>query len=501
MSVEQQALDDLRPDPASAADPGPPPARSAVRGAVGILAVAGLAASLVQTLVVPLLPTFPAALGTTPSGASWLVTVTILTGAVSTAVLSRLGDIFGKKRLLLIALAFLVAGSVVCAVASSLPLMLLGRALQGISLVAIPLGISIIPAVSPPERIGTGMALISASLGIGGAVGLPLAGALTEAFDFHVLFWMCAIGGVLALGAVAVAVPEVRPAHRARVDLVGAVMLTAVLSTLLLPVSNGSVWGWTSPWTIGLLAAFAVLLPLFAWHQARRADPLVDVRTLRRPPVAITNVATMFIGFAMFANFMAGPAILQQDTATGYGFGTSLTVAGLCMLPIGMMMVVLAPVSARVSARWGARTSVLLGCAAMVAGYVMWLLFNDSLALVVLNVVVVGMGVAFCFAALPTIVTASAPAAEGAAANGINNVARNIGSALSSAVGGALLAAMTPAGTGGAPLFAAYLDLFVAAGCAAAVALVLMLFVPAHLGRVGAVSGAPRRARRRARSS
>jgi MFS family permease len=302
---------------------------------IAALAAAGISVSMMQTLVIPLVPQLPALLNTTSANASWAITATLLTGAVATPMFGRLGDMFGAKRVLIACAVLLTVGSVIAALTSSLVPLIVGRALQGFGAPVIPLGISVLRAALPTERVGAAMGMVSASLGVGGALGLPLSAVIAEHLSWHALFW-CAAGLGLGCGLIfATLVPDVVPSTTmGRFDLFGAVGLAAGLVLLLLPISKGSTWGWTSPGTLGLLAGSIIVFALFGWWQYRAPTPLVDIRTTLKAPVLLTNVASIAVGFGMFAMSLIGPQILQMPSATGFGLGQSMVAAGLWMGPV-----------------------------------------------------------------------------------------------------------------------------------------------------------------------
>lgn len=467
---------------ATTAEDSPPgtaaPARTAGWGTVLVICFAGLAASMMQTLVVPLLPKFPRLLGISPNLASWLVTIALVSTAIATPVLSRLGDMFGKRRLLLVTLGLLLAGSVLCATTSNWLVFLIGRAVQGASFATIPLGISMISAVVTPRRVSQGIAMMSATLGIGGALGLPFAGLVVRHSDYHVLFWVSAGMAVLAIAMILVVVPAAGLRTPGRVDLVGMALLSAMLGTLLLPLSYGSTWGWTSPGTLGCLTAAAVLAVLVVRYEQRRSNPLVNIEALRRRPVLLTNIASVLVGFSMMGNFVGIPSFLQAPAATGYGFGASILVSGLCMLPGGVLMVIAAPLSGRLIARRGARVTLMLGAALIAAGYLVFLVLRGEFWGVSLSAAVVSGGVAVAYGAMPTLVLSATPDAEAAAATGLNTLARSVGTSLASAASGALFGGLTMRlGSGLTPTEAAFVLLFVFGGSAALLAAVVTSFV------------------------
>jgi MFS family permease len=322
--------------------------------ALTIVAFCGLLVSLTQSLLIPVLPKLQADLGSSTSATEWVLTSTLLVAAVAVPVFGRLGDMYGKRRMLLIATAALLVGSLICALSSNLAGLIVGRAVTGLSSAAIPLGISLIGVTLPAKRAGAGIALVSATLGIGGALGLPLAAFVAEHSDYHVLFWICVVGAVLVMGGIRFAVGEERPATAGRLDLAGSFLLAAALVALLLPLAQATSWGWADPRTIGLLIVAVLLLGVFVVVERRVASPLVDLVANARPALLLTNVASVCVGFALFASFIGTASYLQAPVASGYGFGSSVLASGLAMLPTGLAMLALSPVSAAISSSpWG----------------------------------------------------------------------------------------------------------------------------------------------------
>ncbi|WP_312926078.1 MFS transporter [Thermocatellispora tengchongensis] len=410
---------------------------------VVVLSLCGIVVSLMQTLVIPLIPDLPRLLDTTPANASWVVTATLLAAAVCNPVSGRLGDMYGKRRMILLSLAMMVAGSAICALTSSLGLVVFGRVLQGCAVGVIPLGISIMRDELPPRRLGSAMALMSATLGVGGAIGLPLAAFVAQRADWHALFWLSAAVGVLNLLLVLFLVPESPVRAGGRFDLPGALGLTAGLVCLLLAVSKGGDWGWGSPLTVGLFAGAAVILPLWAWAELRIRAPLVDLRTTARRPVLLTNLSSVCVGFALFAMSLILPQVLQAPPETGYGLGLSLLETGLCLAPSGLVMMILSPVSARVSRRWGPKTALVGGAAIMALGYAASIGLLASAWQVVLATIVISAGLGLAYSSMPALIMGSVPTTETAAANGLNALMRAIGTSVSSAVISVVLAQLT----------------------------------------------------------
>ncbi|MFW3461169.1 MFS transporter [Streptomyces microflavus] len=429
----------------------PPAARPG--GVVGILAFAGIVAALTQTLVVPLIAQLPTLFDTSASNASWVITATLLAAAVSTPVAGRLGDMYGKRRMLLVSLVPLVLGSVVCALSSSVVPMIAGRGLQGLGMGVVPLGISLLRDVVPAEKLGPSIAIMSASMGVGGALGLPFAAAIAENTSWRVLFWVVA-ALALAVGAlIRTLVPADRPAGESGgFDLPGAIGLGSALIALLLAVSKGADWGWGSPTTLALFAAALVLLPAWGWWELRLRDPLVDLRVTARPQVLMTNTASVLVGFAMYAQSLVVPQLLQTPEATGYGLGQSMLAMGLWMAPAGLMMMVMSPVGAKLSAAKGPKVTLAVGSLLIAAGYGLSvpLIGSGPWSLLIVTLVC-NSGVGFAYGAMPALIMSAVPQSETASANSFNALMRSIGTSFAAAVIGVVLARMTT-DFGGFPL-------------------------------------------------
>ncbi|MFI8435912.1 MFS transporter [Streptomyces sp. NPDC079020] len=454
------------------------------RFAVGVLAFCGVVVAIMQTIVVPLLPHIPELTGATPAAASWLVTVTLLTGAVFTPVLGRVGDMYGKRRVLVASLGVLVLGSVLCAVSSHIGVLITGRALQGAALAVVPLGISILRDELPPDRVLSAVALMSSTLGIGAAVGLPAAALVIENFDWHTMFWVSGVIGVIDIVLVLRLVPESSLRSRGRFDAVGALGLSAALVSLLLAVTQGADWGWTSARTTGLLVTAVVVGLLWGAYELRVRNPMVDLRVSARPAVLLTNIAALLIGFAFYANSLVTAQMVQEPRATGYGLGASLVVSGLCLLPGGLAMVALSPVSARISAAYGPKVSLLVAAAVMALGYGVRYFTSHSLWLIVAGATVVSSGTAIAYSALPALVMRGVPVSETGAANGLNTLMRSIGQAFCSATVAAVLAGLTfEVGGATAPTLRAYQLVFLIAAGASLLALAVTLCLPGPGGR------------------
>jgi MFS family permease len=345
--------------------------------------------------------------------------------------------------MLLTSIVLLVSGSVVCALADSLIPMILGRTLQGLAAAVVPLGISIMRDALPADRLAGSTALMSASLGVGGALGLPAAAFIADNWDWHILFWTSAALGALAFLLVLIVVPESRGRTGGRFDLVGSLGLSAGLVSLLLAVSKGADWGWTSSNTLGLGAAAVLILPAWGWWELRSSQPLVDLRTTARPQVLFTNLASVALGFSMFAMSLVLPQLLQLPEQTGYGLGKSMLTVGLVLAPQGLVMMAMSAVSAALTKAKGPKVTLMTGALIVAAGYVLNIVLMSEVWHLVLVSCVIGGGIGFTYGAMPALIMGAVPAGETAAANSLNTLMRSLGTSFASAIAGVILAQMT----------------------------------------------------------
>ena len=444
-----------------------------------MLASCGLVASFMQTLVIPLIPTLPALLHTNASDASWVITITLLAAAVITPVSGRLGDLYGKRPVLLVSVVVLIAGSIVSALADSVLPMVVGRGLQGCAMGVIPLGISIMRDILPAERVGTAIAMMSATLGVGGAVGLPVSAIIAQTSSWRVLFWLAAALGAACLTLLWLFVPDSPLRAPARFDIIGTIGLAAGLVSLLIAIVKGATWGWGSPTTLGLFAAAVAILVVWGAFELRVKHPLVDLRVSARRPVLFTNIASVLVGFSMYSASLVLPQLLQAPAATGYGLGQSMVAAGLWMAPGGLVMMALSPVSARITRLRGPRTSLMIGASIIAVGYLASTLLLHNALEIMLAGVIVSAGVGIAYAAMPGLIMGSVPLHETASANGLNALMRSVGTSVSSAVMATLLAHMTVSvGALAVPSLTGFRVAFLIAAGAAVVGVLVTMLVP-----------------------
>jgi EmrB/QacA subfamily drug resistance transporter len=442
-----------------------------------ILSVAALAFALAQTTLIPALGELAHELDTDASGVAWTLTGYLLSAAVCTPIFGRLGDMFGKRRLLVISLGVFAGGSVVAALANSLEVLVAGRVLQGAGGGIFPLCFAIIRDEFPREKVSSSIGLISATFGIGGGAGLIIGGLLVDGASYHWIFWL---GAAMAAGAAVLTellIPESPNRSPGRVDIRGAVVLAIGLVLPLLAIARANHWGWGSARTLGLIAAGVIVLAFWVWLQKRTVQPLADVELLGRPPVLMTNIATLLVGFGMFGSFVLIPQLAEAPSSTGYGFGLDATGAGLLMLPGALVMLVAGPFAGVLVRRYGGKLPLSLG--ALIAAFALFMMGVDhgtQGAMVAWNIIL-SIGIGLAFAAMPNLIFDAVPQSETGEATGFNTLVRSVGASLGSQISAAILTGSVVAGTL-LPSDEGYTTAFVVSAGIAVVAAIVSMAIP-----------------------
>ena len=459
---------------------------------VAVLALAGLCSSFMFTLVVPIQSQLPTLLNASRDDTAWVVTSTLLAAAVFTPIAGRLGDMYGKRRMVLVLLAVMIAGSVIAAVSGGIVGLIIGRALQGAVVGVVPLGISIMRDVLHENRVDSAIALMSATLGVGGALGLPISALVAENADWHWLFWIAGGLGAVVFALVLWVVPVSVLRTAGRFDYLGAVGLAIGLIGILLAVSRGNTWGWTSPLTLGLAVGGILILLVWGWYELRVENPLLDLRVAARRPVLLTNLASIAMGFALFTSNVAYPQMLELPLATGVGLGLSLLAASLVVMPSGLVMMVLSPISGTLARTIGPRVLLVAGSISLILAYGFSLFFSTEVWHFVVANILIGFGIGFGYAAMPMLIMRAVPPSETGASNGLNALARSLGTSTAAAIVGVVLATLsTGDGDTRVPTAEAFHVSFLLGIGAAAVALVLALLIPTRENPAGERASLP----------
>jgi EmrB/QacA subfamily drug resistance transporter len=450
---------------------------------LAILIAAGIAFALQQTMVVPALPALARELDTTTSWATWLLTGFLLSASVLTPILGKLGDQHGKERLLVISLSIFFVGSVAAIFAPNIWVLIVCRVVQGAGGAVFPLSFAIIKDEFPPEKVGAAVGAVSAVFAVGGGLGLVLSGVLIDYLSWR---WLFVVGGAAVGAAVFLVhrfVPESPIKTPSRLDLKGALLLSGGLLSLLLSLTEGESWGWTSAPTLALFAGAALLLLAWGAVELRVAEPMVDMRMLANRPVLFANITGFIAGFAMFGAFILVPTLVETPTGlpdrlarlVDYGLGASATTTGLYLLPGALTGFVSGPLAGMLGKRYGPRWPLALGMLLGATGVATLAEWHDEPWQIVVGMLVLGFGLPFTFAAMAKIIVDSVRPSETGVATGMNTVMRTVGGVVGGQAGAAVLTADTIGATS-IPAESAFVTAFWISAAAAAIGAALALF-------------------------
>ncbi|MFV2178610.1 MFS transporter [Actinomadura sp. LOL_016] len=408
------------------------------------LAAAGMVVSVQQTLVIPLLPQLMVTFDASVTAVTWVFTASLLAGAVATPLLTRFGDMYGKKRMILLALVLLMAGSVLCAASGSLGTLIAGRALQGVSSAMVPLAIGMIRDTFPRDRITTAIGVVSATMGVGGSIGMIVTGLIADRTTSHrPVFWIAAALGAVALVLVVVTARDVGARAGGRPDVPGAVLLAGWLVCLLLGISQGNAWGWTSGGVLALFGGALALCAAWTVVEMRVREPLVRLSLLVGARSLSANVASALLGFSMFAAFTLIASFVQADPElVGYGLGGTVLHVGLYMLPSTATMLLSSTQSGRITARIGPAYTLAAGSALAGLSYFWLAVFNTRVIDMLIFSAIQGLGFGVAYAALGTLAVQHVPMDQSGIASGVNSLVRVGGGSIAGAVTAAILAGM-----------------------------------------------------------
>ena len=448
---------------------------------LGVLVLSALAYALSQTMVAPALPEIQSDLGTSTTTVTFVLTAYLLTASVATPIVGRLGDMFGKERMLLVTLIFFAAGSLVCALSHSIGLLIAGRAIQGVAGAVFPLAFGIIRDEFPPERVATGIGLISATFGIGGGAGLVLSGLIVDHLPYEWIFWLSLVFVVIAIVATHLFVPESPIKSPAKVEWIGAALLSVGLAALLIGVSEGTTWGWSDTRIIGLFSGAAIVLVAWVLWERRAPQPLVDMKMMAERGVWTTNLTGLLVGFGMFGSFILIPRFVQVDPAiSGFGFAASVTEAGVFLLPSALVMLFAGPISGWLGTKYGSRLPMLLGTAICTASFVLIAAAHSERWEIYVATTLMGVGIGLAFAAMANLIVEAVDRTKTSVATAMNTIMRTIGGSLGGQITASVVAAHVIAGTT-APAESGFTTAFIISAVGVGAAFCAALVIPSRL--------------------
>jgi len=419
-----------------------------------VLALGIAAYSLLQSLVMPVLGTVGAQLHASQSSVTWVMTAYLLSASIFTPIMGRIGDMVGKEKVFVATLIALSLGSLLAAVASTLPVMILARVVQGIGGGVLPLSFGIIRDEFPKEKVTGAVGIVASLTAVGGGLGIVLAGPIVSALDWHWLFWIPMV--LTAIGALAafLFVPESPVRTAGRISWLPAVLLSAWLVAFLVALSEGSDWGWASARVIGLLVAAVVLAVLWVVSELKAATPLIDMAMMRRKAVWTNNLVALLVGVGMYATFAFLPEMVQTPSQAGYGFSASITQSGLMMLPMTVTMFAVSMFAGALAFRFGGKALVVAGSLISAVAMALVTFTHGQQWEIYLAAGILGIGIGAAFSAMSGLIVAAVPAEQTGVASGMNANIRTIGGSIGSAVMASIVTAHV--GVGGLPKESGY---------------------------------------------
>jgi EmrB/QacA subfamily drug resistance transporter len=395
-----------------------------------VLLLAGLAYAVLSSAVIPALPTIQHDLGTTETGVTWVLTGFLLSASVGTAIIGRLGDMYGKERLLLWTLLVLAVGTLLAAVANSLAVLIVARIIQGVAGGIFPLSFSIVRDEFPPDHVAGSIGLISSVLGIGGGCGLVVGGLIVEHLSWHWLFWAPLVVTLVAAFCTWRYIPESPVRTPGHINWLAAALMSTGMCLVLIAIAQTTVWGWFGTRTVLLFVAGIAVCAAWVTVEVRSREPLIDMSLMRLRGVWTTNLVAFLLGAGMYASFIVYPQFAQLPKSTGFGFGASVVVSSLYLLPCALGMGVLGTVAGRVARRYGSKSALLAGTAVTALSFAWLAVAHRHPYDMLISATVLGIGIGLAFAALGNLIVQAVPPSQTGVATGMNTVMRTLGGAL-----------------------------------------------------------------------
>jgi EmrB/QacA subfamily drug resistance transporter len=441
---------------------------------LAVLSLGALAYAVLSSAVIPALPVIQHGLHASETGVTWLLTGFLLSASVGTAIIGKLGDLYGKQRMLIWTLVVLSAGTLLAAVSGSLTILIAARVIQGVAGGIFPLAFSIMRDEFPAHRVPGSIGLMSSILGVGGGCGLVVGGLIAEHLSWHWLFWAPLVPMTVAAICTWRFIPESQVRADGRVNWTSAALMSTGMCCVLIAIAQTTVWGWISTRTLALLAAGLVVCGIWIVAEIRSHAPLIDMSLMAARGVWAPNLAAFLLGAGMYAAFLLLPQLAQLPKMTGFGYGASVVVAGLYLLPCALGMGLLGSVAGRVERRFSSRLALITGSAisAVACG---WLALASRPGDMLASSTLLGVGIGLAFAALGNLIVQAVPASQTGVASGMNTVVRTLGGAVGGQIAATLVVDHT---TGTLPRLTGFTDTFALAAALLVVCVLAGMLVP-----------------------
>lgn len=377
-----------------------------------------------------------------PIKVGWLLSGYFLISGSSAALSARMGDIFGRKKVLIMLLGCCVAGSVISAFGPNLEWVIAGRCVQGFAGGILALCAGLVRENLPEDRVAFAMGSVVATATGGAAVGLLLGGVMTDFIGPQSIFFVTAATGAVGLMLVGRIIPPsmVRPGKHS-IDMAGAAMMVPAIGSLLLAVSNLTRWTWSSLALVG--GGGLVLLVIWIRHELHQAEPLINLRLLGREKLAFTNLLSACANMGASQMTTLSTLLMQQAVWTGVGLGLSATFVGALKFP-GLAIGVLGSLWAgSIAGKKGGHVPAFVGATLCLGALFAGLFWHSSVTAMLILLITVSLGGSLVFAGTSAVIVREAPKERVSEATGLNVVIRALAMALGAQLVAMLLASST----------------------------------------------------------
>lgn len=360
-----------------------------------------------------------------PAAAGWLITSYLLVGAGSAAVIGRLGDLYGRRSLMIGLLAAGVVGSLISAFSQNYALMLTGRCLQGLTAAMLPLCFGLLREHLPPKLVSLGIGLMISAAGVGTLSGLLIGGLIVDNLPWRMIFLASATLAAIAVAAGLILIP---PGQRQpsvdRPDYVGGLIFVPGIALILLGISKGSSWGWTSAEILACFATGLLFLAVWIRQSLRHPFPLIDVRLFSNRNILIGNIAMGLIAAGSFQIILVFSLLLQQPEWTGVGLGVSATETAFVKLPSNIFALFAGPIAGILALRVGDRFTLSTAAMLIALGWFVGIWLQNASMEVAVVLIIVAFGTAMAYGSLSNIIVQAAPPDRTSEAAGMMAVIR-----------------------------------------------------------------------------
>lgn len=413
-----------QPQSASNAKNGNYPLRALV-----VLTACVLLVSYVETMVLPGIPTIEKDLSTTITIGSWITAILLLVGAAVSPIIGKLGDLYGKKKLIITSLAFYTVGVSIAGFSTSIYFLIFARAIQGVGLAILPLSLAFLTDLFPKDKLATAQGAIAGSAGISTSLGLVLGAYVIQDLGWRSAFHTAAIVSVILFIVAFIGLkPDIASCTKCKIDYIGAFLLSVGIALVLVYTSEGSSMGWFSLEELTFLILGLALTVSFFYYESIAEEPLISLNLLKIRNVLVANLVTLIAGIINFLLFFA--VIEYLELSRPYGLGFDVIATGLVLVPGTIIMLIIGPTIGRILTRTGPKTILIAGASASILSFLLLMVNRGTGYDVTLGVIFGFAGLIILVVPLVNMISLSLPKQTVTVGQGFNTTLKFIGSAV-----------------------------------------------------------------------